>query len=137
MGFGTIQEKVVNGTGLERRGQKRLATFVCLHQQKKEIIKLAEQKEFEQYVEQQSKLQKEKRKQKLEERKAAMAIPLAPLPQRELCAYEKMREANIKERKDAMDANDFFESLRSMKADFGFVAIGEKCRKEDAKEKSA
>ena len=122
-----------------KKGSEKIDHF-CLSpptEEEKEIIKLAEQKEFEQYVEQQSKLQKEKRKQKLEERKAAMAIPLAPLPQRELCAYEKMREANIKERKDAMDANDFFESLRSMKADFGFVAIGEKCRKKDAKEKSA
>jgi hypothetical protein len=103
-------------------------------EEEKEIIKLAEQKEFEQYVEQRSKLQKEKRKQKKEERKAAMAIPLAPLPQKELCDYEKIRENNIKERQDAMAACEFFESLKSMKANFGFLPNGEKLSNNDTTE---
>ena len=54
------------------KGSERIDHF-CLSpptEEEKEIIKLAEQKEFEQYVEQRSKLQKEKRKQKKEARKA-------------------------------------------------------------------
>ena len=40
-----------------------------------------------------------------------MEEPLPPLPEKELCEYEKQRERNIKEREEAMAASDFFEDL--------------------------
>ena len=49
-----------------------------------------------------------KRKQKERERKEAMAIPIDPLPEHELRDYEKLRENNIEERKNAMMKCDFF-----------------------------
>jgi hypothetical protein len=41
---------------------------------------------------------KELRRLKGEERRKSMRIPLDPLPERELCQYEKIRENNISER---------------------------------------
>ena len=37
-----------------------------------------------------------------------MEIPIDPLPERELCEYEKIRQDNINERKEAMAACGFF-----------------------------
>ena len=44
-----------------------------------------------------------------------LAIPLDPLPKRELCPYEKIRENNIQERKEAMRKCGFFEDLEKIK----------------------
>ena len=48
------------------------------------------------------------RKEKYQERKAALQVPLAPLPEKELCQYERIREKNIKEREKAMADSGFF-----------------------------
>jgi hypothetical protein len=50
-----------------------------------------------------------------------MAIPLEPLPERELCPYEKLRENIIKEREKAMIESGFFEDLLKTKKDMGFL----------------
>ena len=55
------------------------------------------------------------------ERKEAMDEPVPPLPERELCEYEKLRERNIKEREEAMAASDFFEDLSEFKKKTGLI----------------
>ena len=64
---------------------------------------------------------KEKRKQKEMERKQAMATPISPLPERELCPYEKLRANIIQEREDAMRESGFFDDLMDMKKDIGLI----------------
>ena len=44
---------------------------------------------------------------------------MAPLPKRELCRYEQIREDNIREREDAMVKFNFYESLDKTKEDIG------------------
>ena len=56
-----------------------------------------------------------------ENRKEALAVPLEPLPERELCAYERLRERNISEREKAMADSGFFEDLDSFKSEIGLV----------------
>ena len=56
-----------------------------------------------------------------EKRKEALAVPLDPLPERELCAYERLRERNISEREKAMAVSGFFEDLDSFKSEIGLV----------------
>ena len=48
-----------------------------------------------------------------------MATPLDPLPETELCPYEKLRESNIKEREEAMLESGFFEDLEKTKNEIG------------------
>ena len=67
-------------------------------------------------------MKEEKRKEKELERKAAMSIPVAPLPEKELCAYERLRENNIKEREAAMAECEYFDSLKCMKEEMGMAA---------------
>ena len=50
-----------------------------------------------------------------------MKIPIDPLPESELCPYEKLRENNIKERLEAMRKCGFFEDLDSCKKDIGLT----------------
>ena len=49
-----------------------------------------------------------------------MATPIKPHPERERCAYEKLREVNIREREEAMKESGFFESLTEYKMEIGF-----------------
>ena len=89
----------------------------------------AERVEFEWFVEEKKNEQKEKRKQKERARKEAMDNPIEPLPERELCLYEQIRENNIKERQDAMRECGFFEDLEATKRDIGLLRdINEKQR---------
>ena len=48
-----------------------------------------------------------------------MNNPLKPLPERELCEYERMRERNIREREEAMAASNFFKDLQDYKKTIG------------------
>ena len=52
-----------------------------------------------------------------------------PLPERQLCEYEKLREDIIRERREAMANCGFFENLLETKVDIGLYA------KNDAKKK--
>ena len=54
-------------------------------------------------------------KEKRETLKKALKKPIAALPVRELCEYEKIREKNIKERYEAMKKCKFFEKLEEAK----------------------
>ena len=62
---------------------------------------------------------RKQRKQKNQERKAALNVPLGPLPERELCQYEMIRENNIKEREKAMADSGFFEDMLEYKKKIG------------------
>ena len=86
-----------------------------------QISREAERKECEYLIEERKKNLKEKRRLKQLERKEAMAIALEPLPERELCPYEKLRENIIKEREKAMIESGFFEDLLKTKKDMGFL----------------
>ena len=46
-------------------------------------------------------------------------MPIDPLPERELCQYEKIRESIIKEREEAMAKSKFFEDLNNTKRGIG------------------
>ena len=48
-----------------------------------------------------------------------MAKPIDPLPERELCQYERIREDIIKEREEAMAKFKFFENLEKTKKSIG------------------
>ena len=50
-----------------------------------------------------------------------MNVPLPPLPERPLSAYEKMREDNIKERETKMIEAGFFSDFSACKKSIGFV----------------
>ena len=58
--------------------------------------------------------EKEKRRKKYEEKQKAQNVPLAPLPERPLCDYEKIRENNIKEREAAMKAAGFYSDFSEL-----------------------
>ena len=48
-----------------------------------------------------------------------MNKPIKPLPAQELCDYEKMRDKNIKESEEAMEACRFFTDLHEQKKKIG------------------
>jgi hypothetical protein len=51
-----------------------------------------------------------------------MATPIDPLPEKELCSYEKLRDDIIKEREKAMMECGFFDELNKTKKEFGLVS---------------
>ena len=61
----------------------------------------------------------EKRRQAALEKRVMMNTPLDPLPERDLCDYEKIRENNINEREEAMSKSGFFEDLIAYKKKIG------------------
>ena len=63
-----------------------------------------------------------------------MKIPLDPLPERQLCEYEKIREDIIEERRLAMEECKFFEDLKNTKQEIGFEVQKEKPRKSKAQQ---
>ena len=51
--------------------------------------------------------------------KEALAKPLKPLPKRELCQYEKIREQIIAEREEYMRNSNFYNDLEKAKKNIG------------------
>ena len=84
-------------------------------EEEKELFREAERREFEWFEEMRKMKLKEKRMQKQMERKQKMETAIDPLPDRELCPYEKLREEIIKEREKAMADSGFFEDLINTK----------------------
>ena len=80
-----------------------------------------EERLCEAFREEKKQILREKRKQKEKERKDMMNTPVEPLPERALCAYEKLREKNIKEREDAMAESEFFENFNEFKIEIGLI----------------
>ena len=91
-------------------------------EEEKMLIKEAEKREFEWYCEERKNRLKEKRKQKENELKEAMANPMDPLPQYEMGQYEKLREDRIKERERLMAECGFFDDLMHLKKDMVTVS---------------
>ena len=83
-------------------------------------IKEQEEKEFEDLIKERREIRREERMQKEKERKAAMNKPVPPLPERELCDYEILRDKNVREREKAMAESGFFEDLNEYKKKIGF-----------------
>ena len=50
-----------------------------------------------------------------------MKTPLDPLPENQLCDYEKLRDRNIKEREQAMIDSGFVEDLNAFKKEIGLT----------------
>ena len=88
-------------------------------QEEKEMIDEAERQEKEALVRYKKNEKKKKMQAKREQVKKAMATPLPPLPERELCQYEKIRENIIKEREEAFAKLKFFEDLHRTKVKIG------------------
>ena len=84
-------------------------------------IRQQEELLFQELRQKKNEERKEKRKQKMEEIKNAMKRPINPLPESELCDYEKLREKNIKEREDAMRESGFYEGLLTYKRHIGLL----------------
>ena len=97
-----------------------------------------ENKMFEAFAEERKKNEQERRKQKERERKEAMNNPLKPLPTRELCEYERLREQRITEIKEAMAASNFFDDLKDYKKNIGLLqdAGSKKTKEDDTKDKN-
>ena len=91
-----------------------------------EIVRQAEEREMAELIKQRKQEMVEKREKKKEERKAAMEKPVAPLPERELCKYERIREDIIREREEAMAHCKFFENLEKTKKEIGLYTKANK-----------
>ena len=90
----------------------------------KERIEELRKEEEEQDAENKKRRKEEQREQRrLRDRirKESMNIPLDPLPERELCEYEKYREKNITERERIMAESGFFDDLIAFKKEIGLV----------------
>ena len=72
------------------------------------------------------KIQNEKNQENQKQLKLALLTPHPQVPQRELCAYEKIRENNIRERMDAMAESGFFEDLADTKKEIGLGQLKKK-----------
>ena len=59
---------------------------------------------------------------KRERMKNAIATPLPPLHERDLCEYEKIRENIIKEREEALARFQFFKDLHRTKVNTGLYS---------------
>ena len=91
--------------------------FEPLTEEDRKKMKEADELHYKWWVEMRATERKEKRREQYRKYKEQMAIPLDPLPVTELCAYEKLRESNIKEREEAMRQCGFFEDLEKAKND--------------------
>ena len=95
--------------------------FIHLTEQEELDLKLQEEKWLEAMIEEGKKEARERRRQKAEELREAMKKPINPIPERELCEYEKLRMSNIEERENAMAECGFFDDLASFKSEIGLV----------------
>ena len=71
--------------------------------------------------EQEKREQRQKKEKERREALEALNKPLDPLPLRELCEYEKLRESIIKEREEAMAKCGFFQKLTECKENIGLI----------------
>ena len=94
-----------------------------LTQEKLKELRKEEQEQDEAIKKFRNEENKKLRRLKEEERRKSMSIPLDPLPERDLCEYEKIRENNISEREKAMYESGFFEDLLSYKREIGLVNV--------------
>ena len=63
----------------------------------------------------------EKRRERYRKQREAMSNPVKPLPCKDLCEYEKLRENNIREREQAMIEAGFYDDYYKYKKDIGLL----------------
>ena len=73
-----------------------ILTFAPLTKEEKKQAKEAEYLHFEWWAQERANERNEKRRQKYKECKQKIIIPIDPLPESDLCPYEKLRDNNIK-----------------------------------------
>ena len=95
-------------------------------EEEKRLDKEAEERWMEAEIEERKHEKRLKREMKEREQREAMKKPLDPLPERELCDYEKLRESNINERQEAMAKCKFFQDLMEFKEEIGFIKSSRK-----------
>ena len=71
--------------------------------------------------EQEKREQRQKKEKERREALEALNKPLDPLPLRELCEHEKLRESIIKEREEAMAKCGFSQKLAECKKKIGLI----------------
>ena len=99
----------------------------------RQVCKEAEERWLNAAIQERKQQRMEKKMEKDRERKEAMAKPVKPLPPREMCQYEKIRERIIKEREEAMANCNFFEDLLEAKSKMGFFPGEKKTNQSDDK----
>ena len=102
-----------------------------LTEEEKRAVLEAEKREMEAINEHRKQEKLEAKREKERERKEKMAKPIDPLPERELCQYEKIRENIIKEREEAMAKYNFFENLNDTKKDIGLYKADKQPKQND------
>ena len=107
-------------TGREDQKYEDAFCYSAPTEEEKKLAKEQEKREFEWWVAEREKERKERRRQKNKEMKDKMKLPIPPIPDRQLCPYEQLREDNIKEREDAMKKCGFFDDLKDTKKEIGF-----------------
>ena len=90
-----------------------------LTEDEKRAVLEAEKRLEEAIMEQRKKEKLEAKREQERERKEKMAKPIDPLPERELCQYEIIRENIIKEREKSTANHKFFVNLNDTKKDVG------------------
>ena len=98
--------------------------YSILTKEEKDMIEKEEKREREAMANQIKLEQKDRREKKKEKLRQAMARPIDPLPERELCQYEKIREDIIQEREEALAKFCFYEDLYKTKQAIGFYGDG-------------
>ena len=88
-----------------------------------ELLEVESQQEehLEAMMEEQRMEAREKRRKRYQRQKEVMATPIDPLPEKELCEYEKLRNSNIREREKAMAESGFFDDLIDYKKKIGLL----------------
>ena len=111
-----------NITGQEKMNLTMVTPFLALL-----LLKKRRSSERQQKIENMNAFWRRGKKTLLKEKaeememKEAMDTPINPLPERELCEYEKLRQNNIEERQMAMAECGFFEDLMNIKRDIGLA----------------
>ena len=93
--------------------------FIELSEQEELNLKIQEDMRLDTIIKEKKDEARERRRQKLMEQKAAMNYPIDPIPERELCEYEKLRLSNIQEREKAMAESGFFDDINDFKRKIG------------------
>ena len=99
---------------------ENISCYSILTKEEKDDFEKEEKREREAMANRLKQEQGEKRKQEREKLKEAASKPIDPIPTRELCQYEQIREDIIREREEAMAKFKFYENLEETNKSIGF-----------------
>ena len=139
-GNGTIMESLESGFGLKRLNLKFSIHFVTLLQHQNKLRNADNQSRIymKNIQNRENKRKKKKKKKKNEEITAAMEKPVDPLPERQLCEYEKICQDIIRERREAMVVISLriYRKQRQIQACIRKMPIKKCCQKSMRRKKS-